>query len=263
MEIIENIGELALRFKVWNPNEELRDYPFVKNTHAPFTPMRRALPMANVALVSSAGAYIDGTQAFDLSASDGDLSFREIPIEVDSEDLLFSVKNYDASEVLKDRNVLIPIDRLSEYEANGVIGKLNPVWWSMSSHIPNAARVATDLAPKIAERISASGAQVAIFIPASPLCHQTLGIIAREVESRGICTMLISTNRKMTDSVRPPRVAYYEGVTGATLGRAGWKQYHLRILDEALRWTETFDQPGSRKLSVEIESITELARGEK
>lgn len=262
MESIEKIGEFSSRFARWSANDELKNYPFVTNVHAPFTPMKRALPMINLGLISSAGAYIDGTKEFDLNSSDGDVTFREIPVEVEAEDLCYSARGYDASAVKKDRNALIPIDRLQEYEANNVIGQLNNTWWSISSYIPNAAMVAKELAPKIADRVVASNVQAVLLIPASRLCHQTLGIIAREIEQRGVPTMLISVDRKVTDMVRTPRAAYYTGEFGSTVGKPEWKQYQLRVLDEALRWTETFDQPTSRKLAVEIETITELARGE-
>jgi hypothetical protein len=79
MAIIETTGEFSHRFAKWNANEDLRGYPFIRNIHAPFTPVRRALPMLNLALISSAGAYIDGTDPFDLEARDGDINFREIP----------------------------------------------------------------------------------------------------------------------------------------------------------------------------------------
>ena len=86
MDIIEDIEDWGRRFQAWKPrtgNDDLTDYPFVKNRRAPFTPARRALPMLNLALISSAGAYIDGTQPFDLNSATGDASFREIPLEVD------------------------------------------------------------------------------------------------------------------------------------------------------------------------------------
>ena len=115
-----------------------------------------------------------------MDSHDGDINFREIPVEVEAEDLLYAVKGYDSEAVKADRNSLIPVDRLVEYEANGVIGKLNNVWWSLSSYIPNAALVANELAPKIAERLASYDVQAAILVPASRLCHQTLGIVARE-----------------------------------------------------------------------------------
>ena len=99
MDLIEKLGEFSLRFSKWNANDELANYPFVANVSAPFTPMRRALPMMNLGLVSSAGAYIDGTPAFDLESRDGDMNFREIPIEVEAEDLCYAAKGFDPASV--------------------------------------------------------------------------------------------------------------------------------------------------------------------
>lgn len=261
--VVEGINEFSGRFKNWRANADLKNYPFVENTYAPLTPARRALPLTNLALITSAGAYIDGTDAFDLDSRDGDLNFREIPIEVEAEDLLYSAKGYDPKGVLADRNVLIPVDRLFEYQENGVIGSLNEVWWSLSSWIPNAALVARELAPRLAERLKGYETQAALLIPSSRLSHQTLGIVAREIERSGIPTMMISVDRAATDLIRPPRTAYYTGEIGSTVGKANWKQYQLRILDESLRWIETFDQPASRKLIVDLETETEQERGER
>ncbi|MEO6049762.1 MAG: glycine/sarcosine/betaine reductase selenoprotein B family protein [Pyrinomonadaceae bacterium] len=263
MELIENLDTFSGRFSRWRANTELASYPWVENIHSPFTPVRRALPMLNLALISSAGAYIDGMDAFDTADRDGDLNFLEIPIEVEAADLRYTAKGYDPKAVNEDRNSQIPIDRLSEYAANAVTGGLNNVWWSLSSHIPNAARVAAELAPKLAERLHRYNIQTALLIPASALCHQTLGIVARVIEESGIPTMMISVDAKLTDKVRPPRTAYYNGEFGAVAGKPNWREYQLRVLDEALRWTETFDQPGSRKLGVEMESAVEASRGER
>ena len=263
MELIENLETFSTRFGRWNSNEGLLGYPWVENIHSPLTPVRRALPMLNLALVSSAGAYVDGMEPFDTDARDGDLNFLEIPVEIEAADLRYAAKGYDPTAVSEDRNSQIPIDRLLEYEANAVIGQLNNVWWSISSHIPNARRVAEELGPKIAERLHRYEIQTALLIPASRLCHQTLGIVARAIEMSGIPTMTISVDPKLTDRVRPPRTAYYNGEFGSVAGKPNWRQYQLRVLDEALRWTETFDQPGSRKLAVDLESQVEAARGER
>jgi len=260
--LIENLGTIARRYRGWRANENLTNYPFVENTNAPFTPMRRALPMLNLALISSAGAYIDGTQAFDTAARDGDTSYREIPIEVEAEDLLYAARGYDTTAVQADMNAQIPVERLLEYQANGVIGKLNNVWWSLNGWIPNAQMVAEQLAPQLAERVARYEVQAALLIPASRLCHQTLGILARALEKANVPTMMLSVDREMTDLVRPPRAAYYTGELGAVAGKPNHKQYQLRILDESLRWIETFDQPGSRRLVVNLETEVEEERGE-
>ncbi|MGQ0542245.1 MAG: glycine/sarcosine/betaine reductase selenoprotein B family protein [Blastocatellia bacterium] len=263
MELIETLSDFERRFAAWNGDEKLSGYPFVQNVHAPFTPVRRALPMLNLALITSAGAYIDGMEPFDISSKDGDMNFKEIPIEVEAADLRYAAKGFDPKTVQEDRNSQIPVDRLLEYQANAVIGRLNECWWSLSSYVPNAARVATVLAPKIAERLHRYEIQAALLVPASRLCHQSLGIIARGIEESGIPTMLLSVDKNASEMVRAPRTAYYDGEFGSVSGKPNWREYQLRVLDEALRWTETFDQPGIRKLAVELETQVEAARGER
>ena len=263
MEIIENLSGFTKRFAGWKGDEKLTGYPFVENIHTPFTPVRRALPMMNLALISSAGAYIDGTDPFDTASRDGDISFREIPVEVEASDLRYAARGYDVGAVQQDRNAQIPVDRLSEYQENAVIGKLNSAWWSVSSYIPNAQLVAEDLAPKLAERLARYEISAAVLIPASRLCHQTLGVIARKIEDSGIPTIMISVDKLMMERVRPPRTAYYDGEIGSVVGPADWPEFQRRVLDETLRTMETFDQPGARKLGVHMESKVEAARGER
>lgn len=263
MELIEKIDEFGGRFSRWGGNENLATYPFIENVYAPFSPLKRSLPMANLALITSAGAYIDGTNPFDTTARDGDLSFREIPIEVEAEDLRYAARGYDAKFVQEDMNAQIPVERLLEYEANGVIGKLNNVWWTMNGFIPNAARVANELAPKIAERVNRYDCQAVLLIPASRLCHQTLGIVARAIEQTGVPTMMLAVERQIPDLIRAPRTAYYNGEIGCVAGKPNWKEYQLRVLDESIRWIETLDQPVVKKLTVDLETETENFRGER
>ena len=150
-----------------------------------------------------------------------------------------------------------------EYQANGVIGNLNNVWFSLSPWIPNAAIVAEEMAPKIADRLMRYEVQAALLVPASRLCHQTLGVLARGIEAAGIPTMLISVDKTASEMVKAPRTNYYDGELGSVAGQPNWREHQLRILDESLRTMETFDQPGARKLSVAIETQVEAARGER
>ena len=263
MDLIENRSDFERRFSKWSGSENLENYPFVENRYAPFAPARRALPMLNLGLLSSAGAYIKETKPFDKEIWDGDTGYREIPVEVEATDLSFTARGYDASAVKEDINSLIPVARLQEYEENAVIGRLNNVWWSVAGFIHNAAKVEDELAPAIVERMKRYDVQAAMLIPASRLCHQTVGIVARALEMANIPTMTLSVDRSVTDRVRPPRTAYYIGEFGAVCGKPGWPEYQRRVLDESLRWIETFDQPGTRKLAVKLETETEMARGER
>lgn len=262
-DTLENAKEWSWKYSTWSKNENLNNYPFVKNETAPFATLKRSLPMLNLALISSAGGYIEGTQAFDTTAGDGDISFREIPIEVESADIKFSARGYDPASVHADMNAQVPIDRLLEYEANGVIGQLNPIWFSFCGHIPNAGKLAEDMIPKFVERVKRYDVQAALIIPASRLCHQSAALIARAIEAANIPTIMPTIDRALAESVRAPRIAYYSGEFGCVAGKPNWKQYQHRVLDESLRWIETFDQPGSRKLVVDLETQVEQERGER
>jgi len=266
--IFEDVEDWQRRYDSWRERAgaaaDIDDnYPFVKNRRAPFTPARRALPMLNLALISTAGAYIDGTEPFDTSAPDGDLRFKEIPIEVEAEDLRVSARGYDPAAVQQDINTQIPVERLVEFESNGVIGQLNPIFWSLCGYIPNAARLEQEVSANLVERLIRQEVQAALLIPASNLCHQTVGLLARAIESAGIPTMTIAVLKDVVESVRPPRVALYDGELGSVGGVPGWPEHQRRILDEALRLIEPMDQPGIRQLVVELQSQVQKARGER
>ena len=270
MEIIEQSANWQSEFDRWKQREGKvagdkvgESYPFVKNTRAPFTPLNRALPMMNLALISSAGGFIDGADPFDVNAPDGDLTFREIPNSIDPGDLRFSARGYDPALVEQDVNVQIPLARLSEFEANRIIGQLNSAFWSFCGFIPNAGRLVSEMLPRLIERLERYEVQAALLIPASQLCHQSVALAARTIEQAGIPTMMLAVDRKLTENVRPPRAGFYKGTLGSVAGQPNWPEHQRRVLDEALRWIEAMDQPGTNKLVVELESQVEAARGER
>ena len=271
MEIIEQIDEWRKRYTDWQKdhskvsgNGDVGDsYPFVQNKRAPFTAARRALPMLNLALISSAGFYIDGTEAFNPDTPGGDLNFREIPIEVGAADLRCAAKGYDAAAVHQDLNVQVPLERLLEFEVNGIIGQLNPVFWSFSGFITDAARFSGEMLPKLIERVKRYQVQAALLIPASRLCHQSVSLAARALEQAGLPTITLGVVKDVLESVRAPRAAFYQGELGSVAGRPNFPEHQRRILDEALRLIEPMDQPGIYQLTVALETQVEGERGER
>lgn len=266
MEVIEHFNRWRQTYASWqskHAGEDLNGYPFIENATAPLTPARRALPMMNLALISSAGAYIDGTESFDRTAKDGDFSFREIPIEIDARDLRFSGRGYDESFIQQDINVEVPLARLLEYEANRVIGQLNSVFWSFCGFIPDAATFVETTLPKLVARLKHYDVQGVLLVPASSLCHQSIGLAARAIELAGMPTVCLAVDRQTIERVRPPRAGYYQGKLGSVAGNPNWPQHQRRILDEAMRWLEPMGQPGIRKLAVDLETQVEAARGER
>ena len=269
MEIIEQLDRWQERYGAWRSKqtsgstEDINDYPFIENARAPFTPARRSLPMLNLALISSAGAYLDGTNPFDPNAADGDFTLRELPTEIDLSDLRFSARGYDSTFVHQDPNVQVPLARLFEFESNRVIGQLNQVFWSFCGFMPDAARLAAETLPQLVERVKRYEVQAALLIPASRLCHQSIALAGRAIESAGIPTMMLAVERDVVERVHPPRAGFYQGQIGSVVGQPNFPEHQRRVLDEALRWIEPMGQPGMSKLGVVLESQVEAARGER
>lgn len=271
METIERLPQWRSSYNEWAGNygrdlvrnDVENDYPFVVNKHSAIIPLRRALPLLNLTLITSAGGYIDGTEPFDTSVPGGDITFREIPTEIDEEDMVYAARGYDAAAVREDWNSQIPLDRLSEFAANGIIGSVAPVFWSFCGFIPDAARFAEEGLPPLIERVHRYEVQAVLLVPASRLCHQSVALAARALESAGVPTMMLAVERDILDDVRPPRACYYDGRMGSVVGAPRFQEHQRRVLDEALRTMEPTDQPTIRKLTVDLETEVEVSRGER
>ena len=137
------------------------------------------------------------------------------------------------------------------------------MFWSLCGFIPDAGRVVDELVPKLIERIQRYEVQAALLVPASTLCHQSIGLLARAIERAGVPTMTLAVVKDVVEFVRPPRVAYYVGELGTVSGMPNWPEHQRRILDEALRLIEPMDQAGIRKLVVALETAVENSRGER
>ncbi len=93
----------------------------------PYTPFRRDLGDARVALVTTAGVYVEGMEPF----TDNDLSFRKIPGDIDTGMLRIVAGHYDPSSPQADMNCVFPLDRLRELVSGHVVGKMSDFHISM------------------------------------------------------------------------------------------------------------------------------------
>ncbi len=72
-----------------------------------------------------------------------------------------------------------------------------------------------------------------------------MGLIAREIEHRGIPTLSMSSARSITAAVAPPRAVFLDYPLGHTAGRANDPANQLRIMRDTLQIFESIDRPGS------------------
>jgi D-proline reductase (dithiol) PrdB len=88
----------------------------------PFTPFEGSLAKSTVALVTAGGVHLRDQEGFNIADELGDLSFRVLPEDVDSQRLMVTHHHYDHTDADRDINVVFPIDVLRDLEAEGFIG---------------------------------------------------------------------------------------------------------------------------------------------
>lgn len=87
----------------------------------PWTPLSCPISEATVAIVTTSGVHLRRDKPFHLNS---DSSFRVIPRDAKAADLTITHQAYDRTDALRDINLVFPLERLRELEAEGVIGQV-------------------------------------------------------------------------------------------------------------------------------------------
>lgn len=211
----------------------------------PYTPFDKDLSTATVALVSATGVYLPDQEPFP-TEDPGDVSYRVIPPEAETATMRIAHHHYDHSEADADPNIVFPLDSLRELVAEGVIAAVNNAHYSYGFTTRLKELYETTF-PEIADKIERSKTKLVLLTAGCPeTCHRSIGNLAREIEARGVPTLIISASPAATESVRPPRAMSFEGSEiGRIVGRAGQRDMHRKVVRAALEMF-THDMPPGR-----------------
>ncbi|HXX37558.1 MAG TPA: glycine/sarcosine/betaine reductase selenoprotein B family protein [bacterium] len=127
----------------------------------PWTPLRKRVSECTVVLVSTGGVHLRTDRPFHLN---GDASFRVIPKGVRASDLAISHQAYDRTDALRDINLVFPIERLRELEAEHVIGRVAEEHYGFG--LMGSAQKLMGPIRDVARRISESKTDLALLVPA-------------------------------------------------------------------------------------------------
>jgi D-proline reductase (dithiol) PrdB len=152
-------------YRAGRMQEIVKKYPFVVSEDIPWTPYRGRPSEQTVALVTSGGLYLQQSQpAFNTESIHGDPTFREIPKTVRQEDIGIAHAHYDHSLALQDINIIFPVQRFVELEAEGVIGRVPDTLYSFS-YVNDVVTLVTKTLPDFMVRIKADGVDVLLLVP--------------------------------------------------------------------------------------------------
>jgi D-proline reductase (dithiol) PrdB len=145
----------------------LKTYRWRRIDPIPWTPLRKPLAEANVAIVTTAGLVMPDQEPFDDEVKGGDSSFRVIPSDANVADLIDThrSKTFDHSGIRADPNLAFPLDRLHELAHDKRIGNVNRRHLSFMGSISAPGRLIRDAAPAAAELLVKDGVDVALLVP--------------------------------------------------------------------------------------------------
>ncbi|SHJ70882.1 D-proline reductase (dithiol), PrdB protein [Paramaledivibacter caminithermalis DSM 15212] len=134
---------------------------FVPNTPpVVWTPVTKPLNEMVVALVTAAGVHLKTDKRFNLA---GDTSFRVIPGDTPSDQLMVSHGGYDNADVNKDINCMFPIDRMRELAEEGVIKGLAPVNFGFMGGGGDVKVFTEETGPQIAKQLKEEGVDAVLL----------------------------------------------------------------------------------------------------
>jgi D-proline reductase (dithiol) PrdB len=141
---------------------------FIINVETPWAPLRKDPKDSRIALVTTAGVHLRSQPPFDMEDREGDPTFRVIPAVKRIDDLMITHNYYDHQDADQDINVVFPIKRLKEFEAEGMIGQVAPRHFSFMGHIlgHHIESLVNRTGPEVAKMLKADGVDAVFLTPA-------------------------------------------------------------------------------------------------
>lgn len=159
---MSTMSEMRLKDQIF-----VRSYRWRRIDPVPWAPLTKPLSESRLGLVSSAGLSAPGQEPFDVRRKGGDPEFRQIPADIDVQELVENHRSqsWDHRGVEQDRNLGFPIDRARELLAAGRIGSLSGRYLSFMGSITAPGRFMRDHVPQAAEIFVEEGVDVALLVP--------------------------------------------------------------------------------------------------
>lgn len=137
----------------------------------PWAPFTKPLSEATIALVTTAGINVRGVEpTFDYNREWdhpmwGDPTYRTLPRDLRQEQVQTGHLHINNDDIDADVNVCLPVHRMLELEAAGVIGRLADRNYSFMGYQPDTTEWRERYAPEVAGKMREDGVDGVILTP--------------------------------------------------------------------------------------------------
>lgn len=226
------------------------EFDFTSPGPIPWRPVETPLAETTVALVTTSALHLKGDTPFrTLDDALGDTSYRIIPHDSSTGLLDLDAPYLDRRHIPLDPEVAFPRRALNELHRQGKVGPPAARHASFSPGIVRPYPGLTESVESLAAILREDGAGAVILLPTCPLCVQTVCVLAREIESRGVPTVCVTLIPELTRIVGAPRSIALRFPFGAPCGDPGHGALHRAVLLEALSMLVDATEPGTLRES--------------
>lgn len=222
-------------------------YRWAHYSSVPFQDLGKPLSEATVALITTAAPYQPdkGNQGpgapYNASAK-----FYQVYTgdTANDHDLRISHVAIDRKHTsMEDSGSWFPLPALRERIRQDRIGRLAARFYGAPTNRSQRHTAETDC-PLILEYCRQDKVDAAILVPNCPVCHQTLSLVARYLEARGISTVIMACAKDIVEYCGVPRMLFSDFPLGNAAGPPHDTASQAATLELALKTLES--APGSR-----------------
>ena len=125
-----------------------------------WAPVETEIKDMQVALITAAGVHRKTDQRYNLA---GDHTYREIPGDTDTDELMVTHGGYDNADANSDINCMFPLDRLRELEKEGFVKKTAPTHFGFMGGGGDQKKLKEITAPEIVQTLQDEGVNAVVL----------------------------------------------------------------------------------------------------
>jgi D-proline reductase (dithiol) PrdB len=224
----------------------LKSEIFVPVTPPPvWTPLKKSLKDSRVAFITAGGIHQKAQTPFNTA---GDYSYREIPSDIPTSELMVTHGGFDNSDINKDVNAMFPLDRLRELRDQGFIGSLADTMYGFMGGGGNIDKFKEETGPAIAKGLKAQGVDIVVCTGGCGTCHRSAVIVERACEEIGMSTIIIAALPPIARQQGAPRISAPHVPIGSNAGEPNNKAMQTAILKDTLTLVTSMEHFGEMKV---------------
>jgi len=195
-------------------------YRYAAFADVPFSPLRQPLSASRVVLLTTAAPYRPDKGAQGAGAPyNAAAKFYDVYVgdTARDHDLRVSHVAIDRAHLSDDSGTWFPLPALRRALQRERIGAIAPHFIGVPTNRSQRHTLAVD-APRVLALCSEEAADAAVLVPNCPVCHQTMALMARQLEAAGIATVILGAAKDIVEHVGVPRLLFSDLPLGHSAG---------------------------------------------